>query len=93
MWIENLPEIGGSLLERGREIEANKARLRAELDSWLKAEANLWCDVVKSGLWNKSDTSKALVALDPQAVAFLPRQTPRVENFPQALTRLVRGQP
>ena len=76
-WIENLPEIGGRYLDRGRDIEANKVRLRAELASWLQAEASLWTEVAASGLWDKAEVTTALTGIDPGALPFLPAKMPK----------------
>jgi hypothetical protein len=72
MWIETLPEVGNALVARGREIEANKQRLRAELEDWLRAEARLWADARATGEWTNHELGDALVQIDPAAVKYLP---------------------
>lgn len=71
-WIREIPEIGRAYVERADAIATAKANLRAQLEATLRAEADLWSEIVKTDQWPRKDTFAALLKMDAELVRCLP---------------------
>jgi hypothetical protein len=76
-WLDAIKALGNFFLSEGRELAARKRSLEAELVEVRRKEIALWVKIAESGHWTQTETTKAMMEMDPDLLSYLPDRFPR----------------